>query len=258
MRELRIASTSETQLRVGVLETLCVMASASDEIRSGLLLKELVKSGTDWLTKRYAESLELLRLDNFLWQGLGEPGRSAVREDAVKQLAKGRVAGQVLLYALRCGVHRPEDRSVSKAIFLVAETAEMSNARFELPMSESKVMSYWMEFQSVAHLHGSQLLVEALEEDWLNAEGVEELASRFALFLAIAGRISRAAHAQIPPVGRTSKAAARDGRRLIDFDRTIQVSIDEMSFDLDDRIELSSFLTDLTREEVSKLREYRG
>jgi hypothetical protein len=177
MRELRIASTSETQLRVGVLETLCVMAYASDEIRGGLLLKELVKSGTDGLAERYAESLELLRLDTFLWQGLGELGRSAGREDAAKQLAKGRVAGQVLLYALRCGVHRPEDRSVSKAIFLVAETAEMSNARFELPMSESKVTSYWMEFQSVAHLHGSQLLVEDLEEDWLNAEEVEELVS---------------------------------------------------------------------------------
>jgi len=258
MRELRIASTSEMQLRVGVLETLCVMAYTSDEIRGGLLLKELVKSGTDRLAEQYAESLELLRLDKFLWQGLGELGRSAVREDAAKQSAKGRVAGQVLLYALRCGVHRPEDRSVSKAIFLVAETAEKSNARFELPMSESKVTSYWKEFQSVAHLHGSQLLVEDLEEDWLNAEEVEELASRFKLFLAIAGRISRAAHAQIPPIGRTSKAAARDGRRLIDFDRAIQVSIDEMSFDLDDRIELSSFLTDLTREEVSKLREYRG
>jgi hypothetical protein len=41
-------------------------------------------------------------------------------------------------------------------------------------MSESKVLSYWRDFQSVAHLHASQILVEAMEEDWLNAKELEE------------------------------------------------------------------------------------
>jgi hypothetical protein len=164
----------------------------------------------------------------------------------------------VLLYALRCGVHRPEHRSVSKAIFLLAENAVHSKARFGIPMSDSKITSYWKEFQSVAHLHASLLLVETLEEDWLTSVDAEELRSRFLLFLAIAGRISRAAHSQIPPVGRTSKAAARDGRRLIDLDRTIQISAHEMTFDLNDRRELSTLLADLTPDEVAKLSDYRG
>ena len=70
--------------------------------------------------------------------------------------------------------------------------------------------------------------------------------------------ISRAAHKQIPPIGRTSKAAASDGRRLINFDRTLQVSIDEISFDLYDDLQLTSFLADITQEEVSILGKYRG
>jgi len=258
MRKLRINSTSKVRLQLGFLETLCAMAYPSDETRAGLLLKELVKSGSDGLAERDADCLEVLRLDRFLWKGLGELGRSNVRADAATQFAKARVAGQVLLYALRCGVHRPEHRSLSKAIFLVAELAERSSTRYELPMSESKVTSYWKDFQPVAHLHASQLLVEAMEEDWLNANELKEQASRFALFLAIAGRISRAGHAQIPPVGRTSKATASDGRRLINFDRTLQISINEISFDLADKVQLTSLLADLTQEEVSILGKYRG
>lgn len=77
-----------------------------------------------------------------------------------------------------------------------------------------------------------------MKEDWMSSRKLKEQFSRFMLFLAIAGRISRAAHAQIPPVGRTSKAAARDGRRLINFNRTIQVKIDNVPLDLDDRIQL--------------------
>ena len=258
MRTLHISSTSRVRLRLGFLETLCVMAYPSDETRAGLILKELVKSGTDGLAEPDAVCLEVVRLDRILWKGLGEPGRSNVRAHAATQFAKGRVAGQVLLYALRCGIHRREHRSVSKAIFLVAELAERSNARYELPMSESKVLSYWRDFQSVAHLHAAQILVEAMEEDWLNAKELEEQSYRFLLFLAIAGRISRAAHEQIPPTGRTSKAAANDGSRLIKFDRTLQVRIDENAFDLDDNVQLTSFLADIAQEEVSILGKYRG
>lgn len=258
MRKLRISLASELKLRLGVLETFCLMAFPSDEGRAGLFLKELVKCGTDRLVGKDTECLEVLRLERLLWRGLGELGRSVVRDDAATQFAKGRTAGQVLLYALRCGVHRPEHRSVSKAIFLVAENAARSDARFRIPMSDSKITSYWKEFQSVAHLHAALLLVETLEEDWLTAVDTDGLRSRFLLFLAIAGRISRAAHFQIPPVGRTSKAAARDGRRLIDLDRTIQVEVNGVTFDLNDRRELSTFLADLSPAEVTKLADYHG
>ena len=258
MRTLQISSTSQVRLRLGFLETFCAMAYPSDRSRGGLLLKELVKSGSDELAEPDKDCPEVLRLDGFLWKGLGDLGRSVVRDDAATQFAKGRVGGQVLLYALRCGVHRPEHRSVSKAIFLVAELAKSSRVRLELPMSESKVLSYWRDFQSVAHLHASQLVVEAMKEEWLNAEEFEEQHSRFTLFLAIAGRISRAAHKQIPPIGRTSKAAASDGSRLINSNRTIQVSIDGLSFDLDDSVPLTSILADITRKEFSILRKYRS
>jgi hypothetical protein len=258
VRVLQIRSTSEVRLRLGFLETLCAMAYPSDRIRAGLLLKDLLKSGSDELSEPDKDCLEVLRLDAFLWKGLGDLGRSIVRDDAVAQLAKGRIAGQVLLYALRCGVHRPEHRSVSKAIFLVAELAKSSRVRYELPMSESKVLNYWRDFQRVAHLHASQLRVEGMKEDWLNAEDFEEQSSRFKLFLAIAGRISRAAHRQMPPIGRTSKAAASDGRRLINFNRTIQVSIDRLSFDLDDNVQLTSIFADVTRKEFSILGKYRS
>jgi len=97
-----------------------------------------------------------------------------------------------------------------------------------------------------------------MREDWLNAEESEEQSSRFKLFLAIAGRISRAAHKQTPPIGRTSKAAASDGSRLINSNRTVQVSIDGLSFDLDDNVQLTSILADITRKEFSILRTYRS
>jgi hypothetical protein len=258
MRVLQIRSTSEARMRLGFLETLCAMAYPSDRTRGGLLLKEFVKSGTDQLTESDADCSEVVHLDRFLWKGLGEPGRSIVRDEAASRFAEGRVAGQVLLYALRCGVHRPEHRSVSKAIFLVASLARQSTTKDQLPASESTVTKYWKDFQSVAHLQASQLLVEARKEDWMNSRKLKVQFSRFMLFLAIAGRISRAAHAQIPPVGRTSRAAARDGRRLINFNRTIQVEIDEVRLDLDDRVPLASLLADITPEEASILADYNG
>jgi hypothetical protein len=200
--------------------------------------------------------MEVLRLDRFLWKGLGELGRSKVRDGASSRFRKGRIAGQVLLYALRCGLHRPKQRSVSKAIFLIAELAELSNVGRELPMSESKVLSYWRDFQSVAHLYAAHLLVGAMKQDWLDTQVLKEQSSRFVLFLSIAARISRAAHKQIPPIGRTSKAAASDGRRLINFSRTIQVRIEGISLDL--AFELSSLLADITQEEASILEKYHG
>lgn len=202
MREPTILSIQSERLLLGASQMFCVMAYPSDTGRAGLLLKELVKSGTDQLSEKALKTVKVMRLERFLWQGLGEPGRSTIRDAGVKQFAKGRVAGQVLLYALRCGAHRPEHRSVSKAIFLVSACAERSSEKTQLPTSESKVTSYWKEFQAVAHLHASQLVVEAQGQNWWEAEEAEELASRFFLFLAIAERISRAAHAQIPPVGR--------------------------------------------------------
>jgi hypothetical protein len=258
VRVLKIKSTSDARLRLGFLETLCAMAYPSDRIRGGLLLKEFVKSGTDALAEPDADCPEVARLDRFLWKGLGEPGRSSVRDGAGLQFGKGRVAGRVLVSALRCGVHRPEHRSVSKAIFLVAELAKGARARYELPMSESMVLSYWRDFLSVAHLYASLLVLEDMKEDWLNEEEFEEQCSKFALFLAIAGRISRAAHHQIPPIGRTSRAAASDGRRLVNSNRTVQVMVDGISLDLDDNVQLTSLLANITRKEVSILGKYRS
>ncbi len=258
MHVLKIKSRSEVLLGFGILETLCAMTYPADPVRGGLLLKELVKSGTDGLTEPDANCLEVVRLDRFLWKGLGEVGRSPVREAAGPRFAQGTIAGKVLLNALRCGVHRPEHRSVGKAIFLVAELAKRSKFKDKLPMSESKILRYWRDFQSVAHLHASQILVEAMKEDWMKARKLKEQSPQFALFLAIAGRISGAAHAQFPPIGRTSKAPANDGRRLINRARTIQVQIDGVELDLHDEVQLAFLLTAMTQEELSILGHYSG
>ena len=244
MRYLQLTAKSDYELRVGMIHTLCVMTYPNDMERGGLMLKELVKSGTDTLSEADAGTLDALRLDKYLLNGLAEIGRPTLRGEAARQFAKGNLAGRVLLYALACGVYRPEHRSVSKAVYLVAENANAGGGKSELAMSESRILNYWKEFQSVAHLHAAQMVVESRGANWLNDLGIIEQASRFACFLAVAGRISRAAHDQTPPIGRMSQSAAHDGRRLIDFDRTIQIQIDDISFDLDDRKEISSLFSD--------------
>ena len=103
MRVLQIKSTPEALLRLGLLETLCAMAYPSDRSRGGLLLKEFVKSGTDQLTEPDADCLQVVHLDRFLWKGLGEPGRSSVREDQAyamtRRLGSLRVGWRVRSYS---------------------------------------------------------------------------------------------------------------------------------------------------------------
>jgi hypothetical protein len=241
---LRFPGTSETQLLYGVTQVFCCMAYPRDPDRAGLLLYELMKQGVDSLEARdrgMVNELELLLL-----RGLEMPGRLRIRDDAVGQFSKASVAGMVLLNALRAGVHHPEDRSLKKAIFLASELAKKwPRPPKRLAMSESKVMTYWIEFRSVAHLHAADILTEHEDPSWRSANS-----RAVSKFLTIAEQISKRAHEQLPPLGRTSKSSARD-RRLLDRALTLRVVGGPRR--LKGRIELG----DLSEEEVSVLARYR-
>jgi hypothetical protein len=241
---LRFPGTSEAKLLYGITKVSCCMAYPRDPDRAGLLLYELTKTGVDSLAPRdrgLVTQLELLLL-----RRLEMPGRLRIQDEAANQFAKARVAGLVLLNALRAGVHRPEERSLKKAIFLASELAKKEpRSPKRLAMSESKVMSYWIEFRSVAHLHAADILTGHEDPSW--ATGNSHAVSKF---LTIAEQIRKRAHEQLPPLGRTSKSVARDKRLL---DRALTLRVVGGPRRLKGRIELG----DLSEEEASVLARYR-
>jgi hypothetical protein len=112
-------------------------------------------------------------------------------------------------------------------------------------MSESKVMAYWTEFRSVAHLHAADMLTAHEDPTWRSANP-----SAVSRFLTIAEQISKTAHEQSPPVGRTSKSVARDKRLL---DRVLTLRVVGGPRRLKGRIEFG----DLSKAELSVLARYR-
>ena len=229
-----------------VAQLFCFMAYPLGGDRGGFLLHELVNRGVDGLAPR--ERRKVSELELLLLRRLEMRGRERIVEEAAVQFAKGSVAGRVLLYALRSGVHRPEHRSLKKAIFLSSELSKKwVRPPTRLPMSQSKIMTYWTEFRSVAHLHAADILMEHEKRNWLSGES-----TAVSKFLSIAEQISARAHEQVPPLGRKSKSAARDGRRLLD--RKIAVRIIGGPRRLQGRIEFE----DLSQEELSVLAKYRG
>jgi len=241
---LRFPGTSEFQLLYGVTQLLCFMAYPGDPDRGRLLLYDFVKTGVDSLEPRDRGRVDKLEL--LLLRRLEMPGRLRIRDGARSQFAKANVAGMVLLNALRAGVHRPEDRSLKKAIYLASELAKKWPRRPKrLAMSESKVMTYWIEFRSVAHLHAADILIGHEDPSWLSGNS-----NAVSKFLTIAEQISKRAHKQSPPLGRTSKSVARDKRLL---DRALTLRVVGGPRRLKGRIELG----DLSQEEASVLTRYR-
>jgi hypothetical protein len=241
---LRFPGTSEAKLQYGVTQIFCCMAYPCDPDRAGLLLYELMKQGVDSLEPRDRGNVNELEL--LLLRRLQMTGRLRIRDEAVGQFAKASVAGGVLLNALRAGMHHPEHRSLKKAIFLVSELAKKwPRPPKRLPMSESKVMTYWTEFRSVAHLHAADMFTSHEDPTWRSANP-----SAVSRFLTIAEQISKTAHEQSPPVGRTSKSVARDKRLL---DRVLTLRVVGGPRRLKGRIEFG----DLSEEEVSVLARYR-
>ena len=135
------------------------------------------------------------------------------------------------------------DRTTPKPPWPVAKKWPRPPKR--LAMSESKVMTYWTEFRSVAHLHAADMFTSHEDPTWRSAD-----LGAVSRFLTIAEQISNTAHQQSPPVGRTSRSVARDKRLL---DRALTLRVIGGPRRLKGRIEFG----DLSDEEVSVLARYR-
>ncbi len=211
--------------------------------------------------RRQLNDLELLLLRN-----VSHIGTETVSGEARDQIRKGFVAGNVLQFALRCGQHHPEHRSVSKAIFL---ESRRSSSDPTSSMREASVSRCWKEFKSVAHFYTALILLEEwgirFEDDTVPADSIvfdggnaaTEPApplpafTPFSLFLSLTDAISEAAHNQLPPIGRSSSVESRDGRRLIDQEEIVRVTGGP------ERIPTKFHLNDLTQTELDTLAKYR-
>jgi hypothetical protein len=279
MPTFNITSLSkDPSFHFGRTEVFCVMAypnADEDGAESrGRLLYELSTQGLN--SPDAANAVEDLvpedrqHLDQFellLLRKISTVGRTSILDDARMQARKGMVAGDVLRFALRCGLYRPEHRSVSKAIFTESQRS-IGNPN-SLSMREVTVGRYWSEFRPVAHLYAAFAMLEEqgiqLEEDSLPTELVDfdnaaerkelrELAQAmtpFSLFLSLADAISEAAHHQLPPTGRSSSKDSRDGRRLIDRKEIIRIKGGP------ERYPVEFLLRDLTVHELELLGKYR-
>jgi hypothetical protein len=183
--------------------------------RALLLLSELLKCGTDEVSRdskqlRPADQDALNSLDLALYRNISQNGRVPIRDEAAERLAQGAVVARVLLFALRCGMHAPEHRSLSKAIHVIADLSP----RAGLPVSVGSIKNYWREYRRVSHLHAAFLLAES--DGWgpfsFDENGQQE---NFLNFLWLAYDLKTRAENQTSPLGRTS-TKSDDSRHLLD------------------------------------------
>ena len=87
----------------------------------------------------------------------------------------GWVAGQILLFILRCDAHRPEDASVRKAINIIeralARADRLQGRKFS--SSTATLRKAWGDYKSVSHLWAALHLLEKGEYG-LNTENLTE------------------------------------------------------------------------------------
>jgi hypothetical protein len=73
----------------------------------------------------------------------------------------GAIAGKVLLHLLQLKLHRPEDASVGKAVFVVSrdlEDAQLGSGR-AAPSHVDRVHKFWTDFRPAAHLWAAHELL---------------------------------------------------------------------------------------------------
>ena len=104
------------------------------------------------------------------------PSVAGISRGAQYQGYLGFVAGQTLLFVLRCATHRPEDASVRKAIHIMGPALERE-ARLQerkFPASTAKLWDGWGKYKSVCHLWAA-LHILGEGENGLNPENLEFL-----------------------------------------------------------------------------------
>ncbi len=121
------------------------------------------------------------------------PGTNTLLKEAQSQGYLGLIAGQILLFVLRCAAHKPEDASVRKAIEIneraLAREARLQGRKF--PNSTTKIRNAWGDYKSVSHLWAALHILEKGEYG-LNPENLTE-------FLGTAEFLRRRGEEHYPP-----------------------------------------------------------
>jgi hypothetical protein len=102
-------------------------------------------------------------------------GSRAVIEDAGRVGGQGWVAGLLLQYLLRCGVHCLEHASMNKAYWVVNNLQDPANREpGTIGMAESKLKEYWKYHNADAHLHAATIAFErnGSGDIWLAIENI--------------------------------------------------------------------------------------
>jgi len=256
---------SDLGLAFSSFQIMSIMAFPEGGEGGGLFLKELMGMSIDEIQPRELASLtptekqSINYIELFVLRDLAGPGRTTIRERGIAQYARGRMAGQILLFALRCGRHQPRHRSTRKAIFVLSEKMKKLKAAATeqcasgyLPTSEAKIQQYWSNFQTVAHLHAADVVCETLGlRWWLAAES-----NGLQFFLSCADEIASMAYDQSPPAGRMSMSTIDDGRRLLDLSQIVHVSHTYTRAPLAPELK-DLLLPDLDAQELAILEKYR-
>jgi hypothetical protein len=97
-------------------------------------------------------------LSSFLILAFGSVSCSRLVKEVATKFSKaaigGSIAGNVFLCLLPLKLHRPQDASVSKAVFLVSRDSEgqhLKNGR-RTPSNLDRVHNFWVKFRPAAHL----------------------------------------------------------------------------------------------------------
>ncbi len=103
------------------------------------------------------------------------PGTATISSQAGHQGYLGWVAGQILLFVLRCAAHRPEDASVRKAIEIngLALVREERLQGRKFSSSTTTIRNAWGDYKSVSHLWAALHILEKGEYG-LNTENLTE------------------------------------------------------------------------------------
>ena len=104
------------------------------------------------------------------------PSVAGISRAAKYQGYLGWIAGQILIFVLRCATHKPEDASLHKAIHIMGPALERE-ARLQerkFPASTAKLWDGWGKYKSVCHLWAA-LHILGEGENGLNPENLEFL-----------------------------------------------------------------------------------
>ena len=128
------------------------------------------------------------------------PGKPEILHNAKHQGFDGWLAGQILLFILRCAAHQPKDASVGKAVYVMERALVLLKNEQGRPVSASRstITNAWGKFKNVSHLWAAVYISEQ-SINALNPDNLRE-------FLATAELFRNQAEAHVPPP-RRAKAA---------------------------------------------------